>query len=281
MKICYVFTAGRRERLNSNEEFPDDLFYGYTKLNCDKKIVQQIEFKEWFPTNIIVFNIISKILSLFNLNYYFLRTIFINRNIFDDSDIIFLTTNSQGVHFSFLHIMGLFRGKKICFIPMGLYSKARNVPFLGKLLYPLYFCRTLLIAISKSEEQLLRRKLNFSQIKFIPFGVDADFWTAGDEIRDNHKRPYILSIGNDQNRDHDLLLKAWRPDFPVLKIITSLPIASNLPNNVEVIRGDWVNNLISDAEMRDYYRKAEFIIITLKDTLQTIWPECVASGHVV
>jgi glycosyltransferase involved in cell wall biosynthesis len=268
MKICYVFTAGRRERLNSGKKFPDDFFYGYIKLQGNKKIVQQSDFDQYVSSNGIFGVIIAKILLMFNLDYSFLRTILLNRNMFADSEIICLTTNSQGVHFSFLKIMGFFKGKRIIFIPMGLYAKGRKVPFWGRLLYPLYFCRTVLITISKSEEQVLRKKLFFSLIRYCPFGVDAAYWTPGEAKAGKRQAPYALSIGNDQNRDYELLLKVWKPEFPVLKIITSLPTRSKLPENVEVLRGNWGTNLIDDEEIKDYFRQALFVIIPLKETSQ-------------
>ena len=266
MKICYIFTGGRKERLISAKKTPDDFFYGYTQLRYDKKFVQQTDFAVFIGGKSKINYILSKIFLLLNLNYSFLRTILLNRNNFADSDILFLTTNSQGDHFSFLKIVGFFREKKIIFIPMGLYS--RNLPIVSRLFYPILYSNTVLLPISKEEEIELNNKLFLSKIIYLPFGVDQDFWTMGKIDKKSQEQQYILSIGNDENRDYEHLISIWRPEFPLLKIITSLPVSAELPYNIEVIGGDWRTNLISDEGIRDYFRNSLFVIIPLKETSQ-------------
>jgi glycosyltransferase involved in cell wall biosynthesis len=266
MKICYVFTGGRKERLNSAKKPPDDFFYGYTQLQYDKKIVQQADFTEWVQSKSKIHSILCKLFLLLHLNYSFLRTILANRNKFADSDIIILTTNSQGDHFSFLKIAGFFRGKKLIVIPMGLYS--RNLPTVSRLILPILYSRTVLLPISREEEIELNNKLFLSKVIYLPFGVDQDFWTIGKINKNNQNQQYILSIGNDTNRDYEQLLSIWKPEFPLLKIITSLPMPTALPYNIEVISGDWRTNLIFDEGIREYFRNSLFVIIPLKETSQ-------------
>jgi glycosyltransferase involved in cell wall biosynthesis len=267
MKICYVFTGGRKERLRSPERFPEDFFYGYLRLAGDKKIVQESDFIQPPPPSGFHHRVLAKVLSWMNVDYFFLRTIISNRDLLADADTILLTTNSQGIHFSCLKALGFFRGKRIFFIPMGLYSGNRFIPRLARLGFPIIFRDTRLLAISIPETQVLRKRLFLSKVAYVPFGVDADFWTpapqgpGGDEA-------YVLSVGNDMNRDYELLIGAWETEFPLLKIITARPLPAQLPANVQVISGDWRRNLVSDEEIRAYYRQALFVITPLKETSQ-------------
>jgi glycosyltransferase involved in cell wall biosynthesis len=64
------------------------------------------------------------------------------------------------------------------------------------------------------------------------------------------------------------LIGAWKPEFPLLKIITSQPLPAKLPANVQVVKGEWRRNLVSDEEIRAYYRNALFVITPLKETGQ-------------
>jgi glycosyltransferase involved in cell wall biosynthesis len=267
MKICYVFTGGRKERLRSQEPFPEDLFYGYLRLGGDKKIVQQSDFIQPPPAHGFRHRILAKLLSWMNVDYSFLRTIVFNRDLLEDADTILLTTNSQGIHFSCLKVLGFFRGKRIFFIPMGLYSRNRYIPWLAKLCFPIIFRGTRLLPISIPETEVLQKRLFLSTVAYVPFGVDTDFWTPapqgsrGDEA-------YVLSVGNDMNRDYELLIGAWKPGFPLLKIITSQPLPARVPANVQIVNGDWRRNLIPDEEIRAYYRNALFVITPLKETSQ-------------
>jgi glycosyltransferase involved in cell wall biosynthesis len=267
MKICYVFTGGRKERLRSPKRFPEDFFYGYLRLDGDKKIIQESDFIKPPPPRGFYHWIRAKLLSLMNLNYSFLRTILFNEDLLADADNILLTTNSQGIHFSCLKALGFFKGKKIFFIPMGLYSRHRIIPRLAKLCFPIIFRDTRLLAISIPETQVLRKKLFLSRVAYVPFGVDTDFWTPAPQ-GSGENEAYVLSVGNDMNRDYELLIGAWKPEFPLLKIITSQLLPDKLPANIQVVKGDWNRNLVPDEEIRAYYRNALFVITSLKETIQ-------------
>ena len=55
--------------------------------------------------------------------------------------------------------------------------------------------------------------------------------------------------------------------MPTLKIVTSLPVKT-FKNNIQVIKGNWHSQALSDAEMRDLYCDSEFVILPLKETFQ-------------
>lgn len=95
-------------------------------------------------------------------------------------------------------------------------------------------------------------------------GTDTDFWTPGGDGEGD----YIFSIGNDGRRDYELLMKvAEKVDMPFI-VVTRLKIKETIPPNVRLIAGDLRQELLSDMEVRDLYRKAKLVIVPLLDTLQ-------------
>ena len=93
--------------------------------------------------------------------------------------------------------------------------------------------------------------------------INVNHWIDENNLGNN----YILSIGNDLNRDYETLISSWEDFFPLLKIITSLPISSD-KNNIEIISGDWRSQLLSDNEMLELIQNALFVVIPLKPTMQ-------------
>ena len=88
-------------------------------------------------------------------------------------------------------------------------------------------------------------------VTYVPFGVDHRFWTPASE---SGQGGYVLSVGNDPYRDYETLVRAWRPDYPKLRIVTRSAVPAPLPANVEVIAGDWRTQHLSDAELRAMVR---------------------------
>ena len=126
--------------------------------------------------------------------------------------------------------------------------------------------RVALAPISRAETDYLGNQLEPSQdIEYLPFGVDLTFWTPAGE--DESRGDYVLSIGNDWNRDYALLASAWKPEYPPLKVVTRLPVPTS-PGPVEVIAGDWKQKLLSDEEVRILFRGARFIVLPLRQTIQ-------------
>ena len=81
------------------------------------------------------------------------------------------------------------------------------------------------------------------------------------------REDYILSIGNDLNRDYRTLINCWKPDYPQLRIVTRLEITSH-PDNVVVLRGDWHQQVLNDKEIRSLMRSSLFVILPIRQTMQ-------------
>ena len=176
------------------------------------------------------FNILSKF--VFDLPF---NTIFgfILNNCFEKlkkAKYIVATTNSLGISLSIAKRIGLIKSD-ILFINMGLFPKKPNK--LKVIFYKYLFKKVKLLTISKTENKYLKSHLNNLEIQYIPFGVDASFWVPQKKLI---SEKYALAIGNDLARDWSILVRSWDKDFPMLKIVTSLPVENDKPN-ITVVRG--------------------------------------------
>jgi glycosyltransferase involved in cell wall biosynthesis len=121
------------------------------------------------------------------------------------------------------------------------------------------------VTISKSEQAHLAKFFPERTIDYIPFGVDTRFWKPAPDGASAGK--FVLAIGNDANRDWKTLVEAWDETMPALKIVTNLPVPIAAPN-VEVIRGDWRKQTLSDQEILKLYQQALCVVIPLRNTIQ-------------
>lgn len=92
--------------------------------------------------------------------------------------------------------------------------------------------------------------LDPKKVKTFYFGVDTNFWR---KISSTGEEDFILSVGNDMNRDYETLIKAL-PKSIKLKIITRKKVATD-GKNIEFLSG------ISDESLRKLYNQCLFAVI--------------------
>jgi glycosyltransferase involved in cell wall biosynthesis len=265
-KICFIFKAGRATKNEKNKAFPTEFFYGYCELKkrgYNVSYLEDIEIGMAWPLCAWARWIHKLTPVLFHLPFgVALNCVFsggfreLNRY-----DICIATTNTNGLALALLKAVGVLK-PKLYFITMGLVSQTLSSVVVQAYRFVLTHCR--LISLSKEETRFLNRKLNRKDIHHVPFGVDVKFWSSSNG---SHATNYVLAIGNDMARDWMTLVRAWRPDFPVLKIVTNLPVPRH-PSNVEVISGDWRLKTLTDEAVRDLYRGARFVVVPLRETVQ-------------
>lgn len=95
------------------------------------------------------------------------------------------------------------------------------------------------------------------------FGVDTAFWRPDLEKSGR----YILAVGNDVRRDYPLLLRLARQMNERFIVVTRQNLG-DLPPNVELVRGDWHAQALSDAGLRKLYQEAMMVVTPLKDSVQ-------------
>ena len=118
-------------------------------------------------------------------------------------------------------------------------------------------------------------KLDEKKVMTCHFGIDTNFWHPNESMK---KDSYIMSVGNDMNRDFNTLVKAL-PQGQKLKLVTSKKI-ENFGKNIQIL-----NNWITDEELLNIYQKAIMVIIPsiklksessgLSTTLQSMACKCI------
>jgi glycosyltransferase involved in cell wall biosynthesis len=88
-----------------------------------------------------------------------------------------------------------------------------------------------------------------TQVKTLYFGIDVDFWKQQEGVQSN----FVLSIGNDMNRDFKTLIEAI-PQTQTLKIVSNKK-AELGTKDVEFITG------LTNDQVREKYNQALFVVI--------------------
>lgn len=102
-----------------------------------------------------------------------------------------------------------------------------------------------------------------SRVEINQFGVDTKFWTPGDYDGD-----YVLAVGNDKRRDYELLLRVAANMKEKVIIVTRQKINSDIPSNVEILKGGWHVEGLTDEKLRDLYQNARLVVIPLIESPQ-------------
>ncbi len=273
-KTAFIFKQGRKSRLyndSSLDKFPTEFFYGYIQLRNQGLPIEMIDEEDLninLKANLFMRTCSHYAYSLFGLHFQTLLCLFNRKNLLklNQFSTLVVTTNTLGLAFSFMKKLGVLK-PKVVFIGMGLSDLTNNIVrkwSLGRLLSAV---RTLVI--SRSELEHLRHTWRSSsniEFHYIPFGVDHQFWIPKNSPEDSNNS-YILTIGNDLNRDYKTLVSAWKSKYPKLKIVTNLPISSE-NSNIEIISGDWRKQLLSDQQMLELINNAMFVVLPISPTLQ-------------
>lgn len=264
--ILFLFKSGRAARLASPGSHPTEFFYGYPELDALGWPVKMLDEEDLGIRNPLplpgrLLAILGRVLG--GLPIAAVPSLARRENLrrLNQASAIVATTNSFGVGAAILKRLGYLK-PELLFLPMGLARRPLS-PWLAWW-YRWILSGTRILSISRGEQEYLSRALGEQiPVDYLSFGIDEQFWQPGEPGDDG----YVLSIGNDQSRDYATLVAAWRPEYPPLRIVTSLPVLT-APANVDVIRGDWRTQILSDEEIRRLYQRARFIVLPIQQTLQ-------------
>jgi glycosyltransferase involved in cell wall biosynthesis len=115
------------------------------------------------------------------------------------------------------------------------------------------------------EFAVARYGLSSDRSSVIPFGIDTEFWRP---LRDRQQEDFVLAVGQDPNRDYDLLASApgGHPTVIVTRRRVNVPLGAT---HVTVTAGDYFgSDSISDQELRVLYNRACAVVVPLKDVYQ-------------
>lgn len=263
-RLVYLFRHGRSARLR--DAGPREFTYGYAELAAAGADVAMIEegdlglSREWPRALEALANRASAALGFHPRTLW---AMFRARGQFAAFGTVVATNHSLGLVLALLGRLGLVRARTVL-LTMGLIepgTSALRRAWLGWVLR-----KASLAVLSRSEAIALRAAFagEGMDIRDFVFGVDLEFWQPGPQ---GEIGEYALSVGNDPKRDFATLVAAWRPEFPPLTIVTSLPVQNDKPN-VRVERGDWRSAAIADVDLRARLQRARLVVVPLQDTLQ-------------
>jgi len=270
-KITYIFSGGRINKVD-NDNFSQEFFYGYRYL------------KDNYPnTTIIEFNNIGRILKKFEylISKFFSLPLYIfsiinKKNIqsIKETDKLVLVSESAGFA-ALLPLIFLKRKHNIktYMFVMGLYSKQIKYRifkvFHNLLIFLLIKYLDKLFFLGVGEYKLAKNHIkNREKVVFMPFNIDCDFWENSElKIEKNNQ---ILFIGNDGNRDFDLLIDIAKimPEKNFVFVSSNQQILNIKLPNVTVINGNWRDGFLRDLELKKIYQKSRLVILPLKNSTQ-------------
>ncbi len=132
----------------------------------------------------------------------------------------------------------------------------------------------LVIFFSRNQAEVFERLLGVDPAKLmaVPFGIDEEFFAAG-EPRDDG---YVVAVGGDGSRDHELLVEAVRGTGIPTRIYTPKLDVADLPENVR-----WTPEVIDHLAYRDVLAGASLVVVPTRGTAypggQTVLLEAMAS----
>lgn len=262
--IVFLFKRGRRERLADSPIGPTEFFYGYREMQAAGIQVAMLDEGELGVEGPVplLWRIASRVsMWAFGVHIWAVARLAKQTGRLGHWPVIVTVTNSFGLSLAVLKALRRL-SPRVIFVAMGLV--ANREPGWRLFVYRRLLRHVTLVAISRGEAAHLSAVLGGIDIRYLPFGVDAEFWTPeASQTRDK----YVLSVGNDPQRDFATLIEAWRDEYPLLKIVTSQTLSADAPN-IEIVRGDWRGQVIGDAELRDMVRGALFVVVPLRRTLQ-------------
>ncbi len=266
-RIAFLFKGGRRARLNGPSTVPHEFFYGFLELREAGYPVEIVEeddladgisnaFFEEQATRLSV-----RLLGL-NANSLSMFARAASLEVLNQFDLIFTTTCNQVLAMGVQRRMGRLR-PRILAITMGILP--HDAPAPHRLLHRYLLKGVAFASLSRQETGYLRHRLGPGfEVNYLPFGVDHRFWVPPREPADGG---YVLSVGNDLRRDYATLAAAWKPEYPPLKVLTQLEVPASA-GRIEVIGADWKQQMLSDAEVRELYQKALFVVVPVRQTIQ-------------
>ena len=317
-RILYVFTGGRKVRLvaaRRGEEAPMEFLFGVTYLQRRGYDVDLLELTDLSPdqhsqayTALVRQNTqMQQATGFTGSSHYFLGAI----DLLNQYDAIIACGESVALGLSHFIRQGKVR-PSMFLMAMGmlLHSAARTrherriQAFIGwlKESYKVLvrgrdrkrrrIYRDLLessaagVYFERSEYEIARHMCSglVSKMHLWVAPVDTEFWRPGPGT--NMEQDVILFMGNDRERDFDLVIEiAKRLPHRRFVFVTDRIQQDQIPQNVSLRRGDWKKQLLSDLEVREIVQNCAVVVLPFKAgalrTLTSVALQAMACGKTV
>ena len=270
--IAFFFPFNSRYiRLNSKNHFPNEFFYSYFNLKKKNFKIDIFDSRE-NPKKLEL-----KLLSIFEklrnriINLSYSKSIIYNyKKKLQHIDVLF------SFHDSFSLSVARYRQHlknnniKLCCGFMGLSdletrankifrkNVKKNIIDLLKNIDHIFF-----FSNEDRYESCKKYLIDIKKTSIIPFGVDTNFWQPNNNDRDD----FLLSIGSDFNRDYETLVDSIPLNYKC-SIISRMQVNIKKNYNIQILRGSYGDNLIDDNEIKNFYQKCKYLIITTHDVFQ-------------
>lgn len=276
------YFSGRRYALYGKDKATD---YGVEPMD-DFEVCENIEMSK---LGVIINRLINKIVVLmggYGGDWY---KAFKLRSKFEKCDIVFSTTDRVGIPLILLMAIRLIPKKPIVYASVGLPERIRRMNGFFSRIFKQAIRRyvKLIIAYGKKETEELSNYLlpNKEIVRFIPFGVDIDFFSPGRYKNQNTlicSDEYVLSIGADPYRDFELLLRI-SPLVDERIVIITLP--GMFSKNTSIPRNVAILYKLNFDQIPFYINRAKFIVLPVKENsysgATTTLLQCMAMGKAV
>lgn len=278
--ITYVFGTGRIDKLLSDNYFAKEFFYSYPYFVSKKYSVNIIEMNK-NPVNNYIFNLIfkffDKLMNKFlKLPFYTVEICSLkNLKILMNSNKLIVTNDRIGLSILPLVLLTKLTKKiEVFIIVMGLFNdkKTNNLSkiFQKFIIFILLKTTKKFVFLGKGEYQYANKTHSDYSSKFIfyPFSIDTEFWIREKNIKSN--KSGILFIGNDGNRNYNLLIEIAKnlPNIKFTFITENIKRDIQLTENVTLIEGSWNKSFLDDLNIKEYYIKSKLSIIPLFESYQ-------------
>ena len=267
MKIAFVYTRGRLERLDAvtKGEAPTEFFYGALEL---ARAGHQVGHFEIDPH--VSWDFISAGLDLprrfkvgpFKTDGQTIRQALAMCPELNRYDLIVATASQIAFALALGTLTGRLR-RPILAIQCGLINHQHNWIRHSCMKALLQQMHSMLFGDSERQPMLDVFGLRHEQVSVNQFGVDTAFWQPGTAASSG-----VLAVGNDGRRDYATLLAAAPAISAPVQIVTSRILPEQLPENVTHLRGSWHQPALSDAALRAMYQAAKCVVVPLQPSLQ-------------
>ncbi len=242
----------------SSSQHPKDFLYGLDRLLSQKDLnVDWINIKKGKRDTLArkLFYFIEKPFSLFTKLGMPLEIYFENKKKIRESEVIICVNDAISLSLLFAKMLGLVKGRVFILIqslPERLKYFRRNKPlifFIQRLLSK----ADLVLTLSDCAKRPLVTTFKVPAKKLLSFyfGADLNYWKAASGIK---RKDFILSVGNDFNRDYETLVRTAPPDRRLV-IVTKKKIDFRGKKNIRVVSD------IPDRFLRHLYRSCSLVVI--------------------
>lgn len=278
MNFAFIYLPGRLQRLNVFDEGflrlqehhshkPSEFYYGAFELQKNGHSVDLFEVVERPRRSLI--KLIAE--NLLKKKYFPVKTytgivdsVFFLLPELSRFDVVIATTPGIAFSLAIWKKLGRF-DKPIIGIQSGILNYPLNrirVLLTRQLLRCMW---TQLYGVGELTEMKRLYGIPKDRIEVNCFGVDTTFWTPGEIESDGD---YVLCVGNDALRDFDTLIDTAKKSSMRFIVVTKRSLPASLPQNIEVISGDWNSSVLNDTSLRDLYRRSLVVVVPLKPSLQ-------------